>query len=90
MRIKRIIVGLGLTAQPRSYEAFRIDITMEADLEEGDDASLATSSLRKIVSKKLEQAIETEIEKLYGKAVVTKVLKDQATDKSVDSMVRRL
>ena len=88
MRIERIIVGLGVTAQPRSYEAFRLDITMEARLDADEDATLATSTLRKQVSKQLEKAIEVEIEKLYGKAVVAKVLKD-ATKPDQDGMVRR-
>ena len=88
MKVKTIKVGLGLTAQPRSYEAFRIDIQLEAQLDEDDDANLAVSTLRKQVSRKLEQAVEEEIENFYGSTILAKILEMNNNGK-LDAMVRR-
>ena len=76
MRIRKISAGLGVTIQPRQYEAFRVDITLEAEVEEGEDARQALYSLREKAREEVELTIETQMRALFGDKAVDKALRD--------------
>lgn len=57
MEIRKVSCNMGRTINAGNYESFRVDVSGEAVLAEGEDAADAMASLRTWVSTQLAKAI---------------------------------
>jgi hypothetical protein len=57
MKVRTISVTFGKTVQPKPFESIRVEVTMSADLEDGDDLEAEYASLLSNVRVKVKSEI---------------------------------
>jgi hypothetical protein len=57
-KIKRIVLTLNKKVSDNNYGSFGADVTLEAELEPGDDLKEVKENLRKSATRDLERALE--------------------------------